>query len=154
MADVVEQIREKVRRKLGPDAVLGIFGVPMREADFNGAVRRTFGQDWATLAPFVDVFSPMVYHIYCGRPLEWINQVTAEVSQRSGRTLWPIVQSCSVPTEMTVAEFENALRHGLKPPATGVMIYATRFTIEENKWETMARVFNEVGAKPATPKKK
>ena len=154
VADVVEQIREKVRRKLGPDAVLGIFGVPMREADFNGAVRRTFGQDWATLAPFVDVFSPMVYHIYCGRPLEWINQVTAEVSQRSGRTLWPIVQSCSVPTEMTVAEFENALRHGLKPPATGVMISATRFTIEENTWEHTARVFNGVGAKPATPKKK
>ena len=103
VTDVVARIRVIMQRKLDPDepdAILGIFGVPMRQADFDGAIHRTFGQDWAKLGPYVDVFSPMVYHIYCHRPLEWISQVVAEVSQRSGRTVWPIVQSCSMPTEM------------------------------------------------------
>ena len=98
--------------------------------------------DWAKLGPYVDVFSPMVYHIYCHRPLEWISQVTAEVAARSGRAVWPIVQSCSEPTEMTVAEFEKALREGLKPPATGIMVYSTDCTLKENKWETMSRLYN------------
>ena len=135
-----------MKTKLGPDAVLGIFGVPMRHADFNRAIHRTFGQDWAKLGPYVDVFSPMVYHVYCHRPLEWISQVVTEVSEQSGRTVWPIVQSCSTPTEMTPEEFEKALHEGLKTPSTGIMVYSTNSTLEENKWETMSRVYNEAGA--------
>ena len=147
VTDVVARIRHTMTRKLGPDAILGIFGVPMRQGDFDGAIRRTFGQDWAKLGRYVDVFSPMVYHIYCHRPLDWISQVVAEVSRQSGRTLWPIVQSCSTPTEMTAEEFEKALREGLKPPSTGIMVYSTRHTLEEGKWETMSRVYNQAAAR-------
>jgi hypothetical protein len=115
----------------------------MRLSDFDSAILRTFGQDPARLGPYVDVFSPMVYHIYCHRPVEWINQVTAEVAQRSGRTLWPAVQSCNLPTELTPEEFTKAIHEGLKPPADGVMIFATSYTIQEKKWDTMVKVFNE-----------
>ncbi|MHC4444492.1 MAG: hypothetical protein ACYTBZ_09115 [Planctomycetota bacterium] len=148
VADVVARIRRLMTEKLGSNAILGIFGVPMRQADFDGVLHRIYGQDWAKLGPYIDVFSPMVYHIYCHRPLEWISQVVAEVSQQSGRTVWPIVQSCSTPSPMTVEEFEKALYEGLKSPSSGIMVYSTRHTIQENKWETMSRVYNQVSAGP------
>ncbi len=146
VADVVRRIRRIVKQRRGPDAILGIFGVPMRLADFDGAIIKTYGQDWAKLAPYVDVFSPMVYHIYCHRPLEWIAQVTEEVARTSGRTVWPIVQSCSTPSEMTTEEFVKAIREGARPPARGIMIYSTSHTLKESKWDAMAQVYQELGA--------
>jgi len=147
VADVVRRIRRIVKQRRGPDALLGIFAVPMRLADFDGAIIKTYGQDWRKLAPYVDVFSPMVYHIYCGRPLEWISQVTGEVQRLSGRSVWPIVQSCSVPAEMTSDEFVRAVREGAKAPAQGILIYSTTYTLKENKWEAMVKVYRELAGK-------
>ncbi len=152
VADVVSRIDQIMHRKLGPDALLGIFGVPMRRADFDDAVRRTFGQDASKLAAHVDVFSPMVYHLYCGRPLEWISQVTAEAAQQSGVAVWPIVQSCSIPADMSPEEFDRALHEGLTPPSTGIMVFSTDYTLKEGKWDTMSRVYNAAAAPaPKTP---
>ncbi len=145
VTDVVSRVRRLMKAKLGDDAVLGIFGVPMREADFDGAIQRTFGQDWSRLGSVVDVFSPMVYHIYCGKSLEWIGQVNAEVAARSGRTVWPIVQSCSVPAEMSAEEFERALHAGLGSPSRGIMVFSTTHTLKERKWDTMVKVYREAG---------
>lgn len=147
VADVVRRMRDLVKEVRGPDALLGIFAVPLRRGDYDGAIVRVFGQDWRKLAPHVDVISPMVYHLYCGRPLEWIRDVTAEIAAESGRTVWPIVQSCSEPVEMSPAEFRAALEWGAKAPAQGVMIFSTRRTIEEGKWETMAEFFRAMGGK-------
>jgi hypothetical protein len=149
VADVVSSLRLITRRRLGPDTVLGLFGIPLRESDHDGAIRRVFGQDWERLSPHVDVFSPMVYHVYCGRSLEWIRQVTTEVARRSGRAVWPMVQSFSIPTGVSGEEFEKALRAGAQTPSGGVMIYATQYIIEENKWDVMSRVYNEL--KPPVP---
>lgn len=141
VADVVARIRVMTKRKLGPQALVGIFAVPMRASDFDGAIRSTYGQDWAKLGPHVDVFSPMVYHVYCGRPMPWINEVVAEVARGSGRTLWPIVQSCSVPSELSADGFKQALLAGLEPPSKGVMVYSTPHTLQEGKWDTMVGVY-------------
>lgn len=145
VADVVRRMRDLVKELRGSDAVLGIFAVPLRHDDYDDAIIKVFGQDWRKLAPYVDVFSPMVYHLFCGRPRGWIQEVTAEVAAESGKTLWPIVQSCSEPVEMSAEEFRAALEWGAKDPAQGVMIYSTRHTIEEGKWEAMAEAFRGMG---------
>ena len=52
-----------VLKRIRPDGILGLFGVPWRLADHNGAIRKIVGQDYRALSQYVDVFSPMVYHL-------------------------------------------------------------------------------------------
>jgi hypothetical protein len=45
------------------------------------------------LAPYVDVFSPMVYHCMVGESVEWIGGITDYYAEMTGVEVWPIVQA-------------------------------------------------------------
>jgi hypothetical protein len=47
---------------------LGVFLVPWRKSDFAGPLSLQLAQDAEQFRPYVDVFSPMVYHRMVGRP--------------------------------------------------------------------------------------
>ena len=44
---------------------------PWTPAEFDGALRRIFAQDYDLLAPHVDVFTPLIYASKSGRTPGW-----------------------------------------------------------------------------------
>ena len=120
--------------RVRPGAVLGLFGVPWRLADREGAILRVIGQEYKALGQYVDVFSPMVYHRMCGYPPEWIASVTDEVHALSGKPVWPIVQSVDDPELLPADEYAAALDAALASPASeGVLVFTLKGALGEDK---------------------
>ena len=105
-------------------ATLGLFSVPWRVTDFGGAVMSTIGQDFRALAAMVDVISPMVYHLMCGREVEWIADVISDLADAGCRRIWPIIQAVDVPSPLSAPEYRKAadavLSHG---QAEGLLVF-------------------------------
>jgi hypothetical protein len=59
-----------IREQL-PDCLIGVYMCPWQPGEFDGALTRIFAQDYALLAPHVDVFTPLVYCRKSGRPPQW-----------------------------------------------------------------------------------
>ena len=123
-----------VLKRVRPDAVLGLFGVPWRLSDFEGAILNVIGQDYGALGRYVDVFSPMVYHVMCGRTVAWIGQVTGEISALSGKPVWPIIQSVDEPAPLSADEYGAALDVALQHPASdGVLVFTLKGALAKAK---------------------
>lgn len=115
-----------------PGALLGLFGLPWRRSDHGGAILNVVGQDYRALGPYVDVFSPMVYHAMCGQPVEWIGAVTREIQALGGKPVWPIIQSVDEPRPLPAAEYDRALDIALNHPASeGVLVFTLKGALEE-----------------------
>jgi hypothetical protein len=134
----VQRARE-VARRANPNVMIGLFGVPWKEGERDDAIRAIIAQDYRKLAPHVDVFSPMVYHKMCGRDVAWISDFTTYLHGLTGKSVVPIIQACSEPaeagkpSELTNAEFEQAIRAALAPPSSGVIAFAFRHFFKENR---------------------
>ena len=143
IADVVARARAICDGAKRP-VTLGLFEVPWTAEDFDGALLKVVGQDPKLLAPYVDVFSPMVYHGLCGQPVEWVAQVTTWVHQTSGKPVWPIVQSLDKPKPMSAEEFAKTLETAIKAPGSGGVIIFTLRETSPDKLDAMERVFRSL----------
>lgn len=54
-----------------PGCIIGAYMCPWTPAEFDGALTRIFAQDYALLAPAIDVFTPLIYAHKSGRPAVW-----------------------------------------------------------------------------------
>jgi hypothetical protein len=54
-----------------PGCVIGAYMCPWTPAEFDGALRGIFAQDYGMLAPSIDVFTPLIYGTKSGRPASW-----------------------------------------------------------------------------------
>lgn len=125
-----------------PGAVLGLFGVPWRLADYDGAILNVIGQDYRALGRYVDVFSPMVYHAMCGFEALWIDSVAREVHALTEKPVWPIIQSVDVPRSLPAAEYAQALDIALQSTASaGVLVYKLDGALEAHKLEATRERF-------------
>ena len=61
----------EIIREHRPQAVIGAYICPWTPDEFDGALTRIFAQDMALLAPFIDVFTPLIYARKSGRGPEW-----------------------------------------------------------------------------------
>ncbi|MBN1933752.1 MAG: hypothetical protein JW934_03755 [Anaerolineae bacterium] len=59
-----------VRQHL-PGCVIGAYMCPWTPDEFDGALTRIFAQDYALLAPSIDVFTPLIYARKSGRTSAW-----------------------------------------------------------------------------------
>ena len=124
--DLIDRVR--------PGALLGLFGVPWRRSEYDGAILSIIGQDYQALGSYVDVFSPMVYHTMCGFELAWIAEVLDEVHALSGKPVWPIIQSVDEPTPLSPEEYGMALDTALGSPSSeGVLVYTLAGALEPAK---------------------
>lgn len=133
ITDYVKETR-KVIKKVNPKILVGLFGVPWTASDYDNAIYRIIGQDYRKLAPFVDVFSPMVYHRICYKNPDWIHQVTAEFQIMTGKPVVPIIQACSVPDTLSEGEFIHSLNEARKSPSSGVIIFTLDYALKEKKF--------------------
>jgi hypothetical protein len=132
---------KRLIERVHPDALLGLFGVPWRLSDYDAAILDVIGQDYRALGSYVDVFSPMVYHVMCGRPVAWIGQVIQHVKALSGKPVWPIIQSVDEPKPLAAEEYGRALDVALSHPSSdGVLVFTLKGALDEGKLEiTRAR---------------
>ena len=133
ITDWVAQARAVVDR-VRHGALLGLFGVPWRLTDRDGAILKIIGQDYRALGQYVDVFSPMVYHKMCGYAPDWIAEVVEEIHVLSGKPVWPIVQSVDQPVPLSAEEYGQALDAALKSPVSaGILVFHLQGALDPAK---------------------
>lgn len=79
-----------------PGCIIGAYMCPWTPDEFDGALSRIFAQDYALLAPAIDVFTPLIYGTKSGRSADW------------GRT-WLASAPAFVPAEHRVQLILDAL---------------------------------------------
>ena len=142
----VQQVRaiiDQAPRKI----LLGLFSIPWEPTDFDGAIKSIIGQDYQALAPHVDCFSPMVYHVLCGRDVPWIAEITAWVGKETGKPVWPIVQVMDDPDTVSPQELRQAVHTALAATGSdGVIIFNLK-ALNAEKLTVMQEVFRGKGKK-------
>ena len=121
--------------------MIGLFGVPWREDDFDGAIRKIIGQDYEKLAKYVDIFSPMVYHVMCGKESSWIGEITSWVYQHTNRPVLPIIQSMDFPVVLSSQEFGRAVNIALTAKGSAGIIIFNIKGLNDEKLDVMKKYF-------------
>ncbi|NVM03704.1 MAG: hypothetical protein HWN67_15340 [Candidatus Helarchaeota archaeon] len=138
ITDFCADVKRLIDKKY-PGKILGVFGVPWRISDFNGAIKKIICQDYEKLTQYVDVFSPMSYHLMCNRNIDWIGDVTMEIASLTQKPVWVTIQAVSQPVKMSNEEFEKAIKEGLSDVSSGLIIYNFNYMMKENKWDTFVK---------------
>ena len=134
-----------------PNALVGNFQVAWKDEDLGGVRRRCLGLDFRALQPWVDVFSPMIYHGRSGKPAEYVREYVQYFSERypvqteAGRypRLWPIVQAHDEP-RIEPEEFGQVLQYGLSGGSSGVMMFTIgSVAADDGKMAVMRRIYND-----------
>jgi hypothetical protein len=140
LVDWAREIHDTVK-ELRPNALVGNFQVAWKDEDLGGVRRRCLGLDFRALRPYVDVFSPMIYHGRSGKPPEYVREYVEYFSEHFDiRTkpgdyprLWPIVQAHDEP-RISPEELARVLEYGLGAKSTGVMMF-TIGSVAGRRWE-------------------
>jgi hypothetical protein len=132
LTDWVREFREIID-ETRPGALLGTFHCPWSETDLDGALRGKLNIDLRAQRRYIDVFSPMPYHVRFGhagdvawvsRQVEWLGRhLKIEGKPGERHRIWPIVQLSDWDDPVPLGQVRQALDHGTRRPATGVMIF-------------------------------
>lgn len=148
LADWAREIHDIVKAH-NPEALVGNYQVAWKDEDLGGVRRRCLGLDFTALAPYVDVYSPMIYHGRSGKKPEYVAEYVdwftrnVEIHKEPGRfpRLWPIVQAHDEP-RIEPDEFGAVLRHGLSGGSSGVMMFTfDSVAKDDGKLAVMKRVY-------------
>jgi hypothetical protein len=121
-----------------PGCVVGAYMCPWTPDEFDGALTRIFAQDYALLAPAIDVFTPLIYVQKSGRTATW------------GRD-WLTASPTFVPAERKVQlildalDFPAALQAiaDAQPPSWGVQIFGGAKVFANRDWAAQFRAVVE-----------
>jgi len=139
ITDFVKEAR-KIIKDTGEDKIVGLFGVPWREKDYDNAIHGIIGQDYTALSKYVDIFSPMVYHLMCGRDVKWIREIATYIYQKSKKEIWPIIQARSIPSHLSKKEFKAALENALYAEgSSGVIVFTLEDLLREDRLNELIR---------------
>ena len=124
----------KLIDRYSPGTKLGLFGVPWIK-DYDDAITTVIGQDYEALGKHIDIFSPMVYHLMCGRPVSWIGEVTNWIGRVTGKDVLPIIQTLNEPEILSPEELGEAARSALTSPESAGVIFFNLEGMDEKKLE-------------------
>jgi hypothetical protein len=138
----VQQVHDIIRQER-PGLTLGLFGLPWLRGERGDAIYRIAGQDIAALANYVDVLSPMVYHRVCGKPVEWVADITRGFHELAAKPIWPIVQCWSEPSELTEEDFRETIRQGELAPSSGIILFSLKHLVKEKRLELIKAIWGK-----------
>ena len=125
---ITSMVREIAAQARGAQAgiLVNLHAVPWRTTDFDGAIRNVAGQDFAAIAPYLDLISPMTYHHMVRQPPSWVGSVVRGLAGQVSCPVLPSIQAeeAYVKEKLSADEFENALRASLSPPSRGVVFWS------------------------------
>jgi len=143
--DWARQVHQIVKAH-NPKAPVGNYQVAWKDEDLGGVRRRCLGRDFAAMAPYVDVYSPMIYHGRSGKTPEYVRDYVEYFSDRfigGGGTprLCTIVQAHDEP-RIEPEEFARVLGYGLSSQSSGVMMFTIDSVAKDaGKLAAMQRVY-------------
>jgi hypothetical protein len=73
IAGFAERYSGMIRQEL-PGCVVGAYLCPWTPEEYGGALRSIFAQDYGLLAPWIDVFTPLLYVQKSGREPSWVRE--------------------------------------------------------------------------------
>ncbi|MCB2173633.1 hypothetical protein KQH41_00040 [bacterium] len=111
---------------------LGVFLVPWRISDFEGALSFLLAQDARQFVSYVDWLSPMVYHRMVGREVEWVGEISRYYDEVAPGRVWPIVQA----EDVGAKEFGRVLGSVARSGADDVLVYSYR-SMEDHHWRAL-----------------
>lgn len=128
----VKSVRSAIE-KIDPNIKILVHTVPWSGEQFNQAILRVAGQDVKALTPYVDYFSPMIYHKMIGQDAEFIHDLTAELYETTRKPILPSIQveASGEFQDFTPNEFEQALVYALMTPSAGAVVF---------NWENLAQI--------------
>lgn len=120
----VKSVRLAVER-IDPNIKILVHTVPWSSEQFDQAILRIAGQDVKALTPYVDYFSPMIYHKMIGQDAEFIHDLTAELYETTRKPILPSIQieASNEFQDYTSNEFEQALIYALMTPSVGAVAF-------------------------------
>lgn len=133
----------KIIDNCSPGTKLGLFGVPWIR-DYDNAIISVIGQDYEALGKHVDIFSPMAYHLMCGRPVSWVGDVTEKIGKITGRVVLPIIQTVNTPGSLSPEELGNAVQSALESTGSMGVIFYNLDGLDEKKLEVSREVIYQL----------
>jgi uncharacterized lipoprotein YddW (UPF0748 family) len=133
-------------RQIKPDILINIHMVPWRENDYGGAQRSIAGQDPEALGTLSDYLSPMCYFHMLKRKPSWVNSVVNDLKERSSAKILPSIQVAKayLDTEVSPADFREALTEALKPPSSGVVFWSWEALEKSPEKKEIVRTFSSI----------
>lgn len=124
---------EIIRNAL-PDCIIGAYMCPWTPAEFDGALTRIFAQDYALLAPAIDVFTPLIYAQKSGRPPTWGRDFLAAAPQF-------VPPANKVQLILDALDFPASLQAiaGVEDPGWGVQIFGGAASFRDPEWAAQFR---------------
>lgn len=121
---MVRDISEAAR-SVKQNCLINVHAVPWRKKDFEGAITKVAGQDFAEISRYADYISPMCYSHMLRREPTWINSVVYDLHQQSLSQIIPAIQVKEYYRDeaLSIGEFTNCLREALRPPSYGVVFW-------------------------------
>lgn len=119
-----------------PTCIVGAYMCPWTPSEFDGALTRIFAQDYALLAPAIDVFTPLIYGTKSGRPARWGQEwlAAAVAFVPSDRKVQLILDALDFPDSLV--ETGTA-----QPPSWGLQVFSGAKIFENPAW---AHQFSDV----------
>jgi hypothetical protein len=117
-----------------PGVLINLHAVPWRQTDYDSAIRRVAGQDFAALSRFTDYLSPMCYTLMLRRQPAWVASVVADMNAISSCPILPSIQvRTEYPGDLAIStrEFEATLEAALAPPSHGVIFWSWAHLVQE-----------------------
>lgn len=142
IVELAERVNKFVKSQKS-DILIGLFHVPWTNEDFDGAMREIVGQDLARLSPYIDIFSPMVYHAMCGKSPQWIGEIVKYTYHKTSKPVLPIIQSMDIPREISPTEFFESLDSGISATGSAGIIVFNIKGLNEAKLIEMSELFQK-----------
>ncbi|HAA76613.1 TPA: hypothetical protein DCE37_15985 [Candidatus Latescibacteria bacterium] len=138
ICDWGSEFKEHVKGRR-PEGRVGAFHCAWKDEDLGGVRGRCLGLDFQVLSPYVDIFSPMVYHGRSGKRPEYVEKFVSYFGDRyvhdDRPDVWPIVKAHD--------EFEQVLHYGMSVRSTGVTMFTIKSVAEDpGKVAAMRRVYS------------
>lgn len=112
-----------------PDCLVGAYMCPWTPDEFDGALQRIFAQDYALLAPAIDIFTPLIYAHKSGRPADWGRTWLAAAPQfvPAGHKVQLILDALDFPASLTALATAQ-------PAGWGVQIFGGAKVFADPAW--------------------
>lgn len=118
VARFAKHYADMIRNAL-PGCVVGAYMCPWTPEEFDGALTRIFAQDYALMAPAIDVFTPLIYGEKSGRGPSW----GRELLERATRF---VPADRKVQLILDVLDFPASLQEAAESsvPSWGIQLFA------------------------------
>ena len=104
-----------IRARL-PECIIGAYMCPWTPDEFDGALTRIFAQDYALMAPAIDVFTPLIYAQKSGRSNNWGKEFLIQMDSfiPEGNKVQLILDALDFPDSLTAAAAATAPSWGIQ----------------------------------------